>query len=89
MGRDVCSGGRPGCVQHDCRVYGGYDKDPTYDDVCTGRHRTCEAVRVVWDPSVISYADLLRLLLGRARTGTGHERAAISDHNIAPRFIPV
>jgi peptide-methionine (S)-S-oxide reductase len=40
---------------------GGDSKDPTYDDVCSGRTGHAEVVRVAFDPAVLSYRDLLRV----------------------------
>lgn len=40
---------------------GGYTQNPTYDEVCSGLTGHTEAVRVVYDPSVVSYATLLKL----------------------------
>ena len=39
---------------------GGHTPNPTYREVCTGKTGHNEVVRVVYDPAVISYDDLLR-----------------------------
>jgi peptide-methionine (S)-S-oxide reductase len=40
---------------------GGTTKNPTYEQICTGRTGHAETVKVTYDPNVISYADLLRV----------------------------
>ncbi|UYP67079.1 peptide-methionine (S)-S-oxide reductase MsrA [Thalassobacter stenotrophicus] len=40
---------------------GGYTPNATYDEVCSGQTGHNEVVRVVYDPAVISYEDLLRV----------------------------
>ena len=40
---------------------GGITPHPTYEEVCSGLTGHAEVVRVVFDPSVVAYEDLLRL----------------------------
>lgn len=39
---------------------GGFTPNPTYQEVCSGKTGHTEAVQVVYDPSLISFADILR-----------------------------
>jgi peptide-methionine (S)-S-oxide reductase len=43
---------------------GGSVADPTYPQVCTGRTGHAEVVQVTFDPSVLSYRDLLDVFFG-------------------------
>ena len=40
---------------------GGHTPNPTYREVCSGQTGHAEVVLVVYDPSVVSYAELLRV----------------------------
>jgi peptide-methionine (S)-S-oxide reductase len=39
---------------------GGFTPNPTYDEVCAAQTGHAEAVKVVFDPAVISYAQILK-----------------------------
>jgi len=38
---------------------GGFEANPSYQDVCTGTTGHAESIRIVFDPKLISYHDLL------------------------------
>ena len=40
---------------------GGYTKNPTYEEVCSGHTGHTEVVKVIYDPKKVSYEDLLRV----------------------------
>ncbi|KMV36499.1 MULTISPECIES: peptide-methionine (S)-S-oxide reductase MsrA [Franconibacter] len=51
----------PGVYSTAAGYTGGYTPNPTYREVCSGRTGHAEAVRVVYDPKVVSYEKLLQV----------------------------
>jgi peptide methionine sulfoxide reductase msrA/msrB len=49
----------PGVVETEVGYTGGTTKDPTYEDVKTGRTGHAESIRIVFDPKKVSYEELL------------------------------
>ena len=52
---------QPGIIKVESGYTGGHVANPTYEQVCTGTTGHTEAVRITYDPSVVSYKDLVEV----------------------------
>ena len=55
----------PGVISTHVGYTQGQKENPTYEEVCTGTTGHTEAIRIIYDPSVVSYKSLVQLGLDR------------------------
>lgn len=55
----------PGVISTHVGYTQGHKEYPTYEEVCTGATGHTEAIRIVYDPNVVSYKSLVQLGLDR------------------------
>ena len=72
----------PGVWSTSVGYAGGSTPHPSYEEVCSGRTGHTEAVRVVYDPAKVDYADLVAHLLRGARPDAGHASGQRRRHAV-------
>ncbi len=60
-GVEYMMGKEPGVISVESGYTGGTTQNPTYEEVCTHTTGHAEAVRIVFDPTVVSYETLAKL----------------------------
>ncbi|MBN1678524.1 MAG: peptide-methionine (S)-S-oxide reductase MsrA [Candidatus Thermoplasmatota archaeon] len=87
-----------GVVRTTVGYSGGNMKNPTYRDVCSGRTHHAEVVQVEFDPSVVSYDELLEIFwrdhdpttLNRQGPDVGEQyRSVIFHHDDAQKAAAI
>lgn len=78
----------PGVYSTAAGYTGGYTPNPTYREVCSGDTGHAEAVRVVYDPHVISYEQLLQVFWENHDPAQGMRQGTTEDA-VSLRHLPV
>lgn len=55
----------PGVLKTSVGYIGGTVDEPTYADVCSGRSGHTEALRIVFDPEIVTYRELISIFWER------------------------
>ena len=61
---------------------GGTTENPTYEEVCAGETGHAEVVKIDFDPTVVSYADLLDVFWATHNPTTPNQ----SGHDVGPQY---
>ncbi|MBP7114257.1 MAG: peptide-methionine (S)-S-oxide reductase MsrA [Candidatus Peribacteraceae bacterium] len=64
----------PGVISTEVGYTGGHTENPTYEAVCTDTTGHAEALKIVFDPAIISYAELLRVFFANHNPTTKNQQ---------------
>lgn len=79
----------PGVVETTSGYTGGEEVDPTYEEVSSGRTGHAEAVRVIYDPTEISYEELLDVYWVNTDPTTADRQFCDRGRQYRPAIFPV
>ena len=71
----------PGVVGTRVGYTQGVVRNPSYEDVCTGKTRHREAIMVVYDPNIVSYQELMKVALERLAATNNPSNSNSPFHN--------
>jgi peptide methionine sulfoxide reductase msrA/msrB len=75
----------PGVTEAVSGYQGGNLKNPSYEDICTGRTNHAEVVQVTYDPAKVSYQDLLDVFWSNHNPTTPNQQGP--DHGTQYRSV--
>lgn len=64
----------PGVVSTEVGYTGGHTENPIYETVCTDQTGHAEALKIVFDPTKISYAELLKVFFANHNPTTKNQQ---------------
>jgi hypothetical protein len=78
----------PGVIEAESGYIGGQIENPTYEQVSGGASGHVEVARIHYDPSKISYAELLDYFWRHSRTAASSKQSTPRFHPPAPSIAP-
>lgn len=75
----------PGYARSTCSGQAGYDRAPTYQEVCSGKTPYVETIRVVYDPDQLAFEEILRVFFATHDATTLNRQG----NDVGPQYASV